>query len=220
MSGTPFHLAGADLLATASGALWYPAERLLCVSDLHLGKSERAARRNGSLIPPYDSRDTLFALSQDIASWDPQTVICLGDSFDDALSLGGLTADEVAQLAALKAGREWIWIAGNHDPGPLEIGGTWVSEISRGPLLFRHIAENPARPGEVSGHYHPKHRFQGRRGRITRKAYLYDRNRLILPAYGTYTGGLRSDDAALRSLFGQRAFAILIGPSTIACPLP
>lgn len=219
MTTTEFTLNGATLTALPSGGLWWAEERLLCVSDLHLGKSERVARRTGSLIPPYDSRETLHRLAKDVARWSPEQVISLGDNFDDMDAIAGLGMAEHAQLATLKAGRRWVWITGNHDPGPVEVGGTWLDEVRIGPLTFRHIAEPTAEAGEVSGHFHPKHRVNGARTSVTRKAFLHDTTRLILPAYGAYTGGLRSNDPALRSLFASPAFAILTGPKTHRCPI-
>ena len=61
-----FH--GHRLHAMPSGALYWPAQALLCVSDLHFGKSERLARRAGSLLPPYETRDTLTRLDADITA--------------------------------------------------------------------------------------------------------------------------------------------------------
>ena len=110
-------LAGARLTARASGALWWPAERLLCVADLHLGKSERLARRGGTLLPPYETAETLDRLAAEIAALAPARVVCLGDSFDDCAAGAALAPADAARLTALMAGRDWIWIAGNHDPG-------------------------------------------------------------------------------------------------------
>ncbi len=219
MTTTTFTLAGAELTALPSGALWYAAEQLLCVSDLHLGKSERLARRSGMLVPPYDSQETLNRLAEDIHQWDPDQVICLGDNFDDNLSIAGVQDVELELLSAIKAGRIWTWITGNHDPGPVEVGGTWRDEITVGPLAFRHIAQANPTQAEVSGHYHPKHRLNGARSAVTRKAFLFDATRVMMPAYGAYTGGLRSSDPVLRQLFGPKARAILTGPKTIMCPL-
>ncbi len=209
-----FSLNGADLTALPSGALWWAEARLLCVSDLHLGKSERQARRGTALLPPYETRETLAKLAEDVTAYDPQTVICLGDSFDDLAAAEALTYEDRNRLTALMAGRRWIWIEGNHDPGPVEIGGSHITEIERGPLTFRHIALRTAAPGEVSGHFHPKMRVASQ----SRPCFLYDRRRLILPAYGVYTGGLRSSDEALRSLFDVNAIAILTGRSAHAVP--
>ncbi|MEN9409474.1 MAG: hypothetical protein RL216_1448, partial [Pseudomonadota bacterium] len=85
--------------------------------------------------------------------------------------------------------------------------------VTLGPLTFRHIAD-PAESGEISGHYHPKARIKG----TSRPCFLLDANRLILPAYGTYTGGLRTDDAALQSLMQKGALAILTGHRAIPAP--
>ena len=77
--GHVFSLFGAELTARASGVLWWAHRRILCVSDLHLGKSDRLARRSGVMTPPYDTADTLFRLQSEIEALAPQIVICLGD---------------------------------------------------------------------------------------------------------------------------------------------
>ena len=130
-----FEFCGAQLRALPAGALLWEAQALLCVSDLHLGKSERIARRSGQLIPPYDSLETLIRLKDLIDHHDPKTVICLGDSFDD-LQAGQEFNPELRQLLiTLIAGRRWIWITGNHDPGPLDIQGSWQVEFKQsGPI--------------------------------------------------------------------------------------
>ena len=59
------------------------------------------------------------------------------------------------------------------------------------------------------------------RGRsVTRPAFLYDDRRLIMPAFGTYTGGLYSDAPVLQALMGPQACAILTGPQPTAIPMP
>ncbi len=219
MNSHSFSLAGTALQAMGSGALWWPDQRLLCVSDLHLGKSERVARRNGTILPPYDTRDTLNRLAADLTITNADTVVCLGDSFDDADAARSLPEEERLWIIRLQAGRRWVWIAGNHDPGPLDLGGTYLSELPRPPLTFRHIAR-PGASGEISGHYHPKAQIKTRARTITKPAFLVDGDRVILPAYGTYTGGLRSNDAALTGLMRKEAVAILTGRSVHAIPMP
>ena len=184
MNAFEFTLHGTCLTALPSGALWWAEERLICVSDLHLGKAERHARRTGAMIPPYEIRDTLLRLSDDLDRTRASTVICLGDSFDDLAAARALPEDERLMLTRLQAGRRWIWIEGNHDPGPVDLGGTHLAELTLGPLTFRHIAEAGA-TGEISGHYHPKAQVKTRARTISRPAFLVDRDRVILPAYGT-----------------------------------
>lgn len=218
MNGLDFLFCGQALRALPSGGLWWADRRMLCVSDLHLGKSERLARRSGLTLPPYDGRETLDRLSADLDASGAETVLCLGDSFDDLDASNALAAPEKLQIARLQAGREWIWIEGNHDPGPIELGGTHLAEWAKGPLIFRHIAEANAK-GEISGHFHPKARLSIRGRSISRPAFLVDQNRLILPAYGTYTGGLRSSDHVLSDLMQGDAMAILTGPNPQMIPM-
>lgn len=219
MNSCTFKLKGESLAALPSGALWWPSRRLLCVSDLHLGKSERAARRSGMMLPPYETRDTLARLQKDLTATAPAAVICLGDSFDDLAAAESLSREEAQWLSALVGGRRWIWVEGNHDPGPLPFGGLQVAEHREGALTFRHIARSGA-IGELSGHYHPKARVVLRGQTITRPCFLLDQNRLIMPAYGTYTGGLYSHTPALARLMEPKAVAILCGQTPCAVPMP
>lgn len=213
MNSFDFSLCGTQCSALPSGALWLRDHATLCVSDLHLGKSERIARRSGVMLPPYEVQETLEKLEQDIAATTPACIICLGDSFDDLDAAAGLNDAMRLWLARLQAGRRWIWIEGNHDPGPVDLGGAHLAETVVGTLTFRHIATGAS--AEVSGHYHPKHRIAGR----SRPAFLFDENRLILPAYGAYTGGLSSRTPDLRKLFNTAPTAILTGRKAIPVPV-
>lgn len=218
MNGIELSFAGCALTALGSGALWWQAQKLLVVSDLHLGKSERVRRRGGPAMPPYETRDTLLRLEQALEETTPATVICLGDSFDDVDAAKSLSEAERMWIARLQAGRRWIWIEGNHDPGPIDMGGEHLAELHLTPLVFRHIAL-PDEHSEVSGHYHPKVAVQTRLRKISRPAFLFDRDRIILPAFGTYTGGLRSDANVLSDLMRPDAMAILTGKTPRLVPM-
>lgn len=219
MTGRDFTLAGATLTARPSGALWWAAERLLCIADLHLGRSERLARRGGALLPPYETAETLDRLAAEIAALAPARVVCLGDSFDDAACAEALDPGDTARLTALMAGREWIWIAGNHDPAPLALDGSHRAALRAGPLTFRHAALPQTAPGEISGHYHPKMRVTLCGRAVSRRCFLLDARRAILPAFGAYAGGLRADHPALAALIGPGGCAILTGAPCLAVPL-
>ena len=219
MTAQPIRLAGAVLTACASGALWWEAERLLCVADLHLGKSERMARRGGALLPPYETEETIARLAGEVERLAPATVVCLGDSFDDGAAGAGLAPEAVARLAALTGGRDWIWVAGNHDPAAPPLAGRGVAEHRVGPVVFRHRAAEDAGVRRDIGHYHPKLRFPARGRAVTRPCFLFDARRLILPAFGTYTGGLHADSPALARLLAPDARAVVTGEPCVTVPL-
>ena len=214
MTGFEFSFHGVKLTALGERALWWAEERTLVVSDLHLGKSERHARRGGATLPPYEGRDTIGRLSALVDQLKPDTVLCLGDSFDDDAAASALIAEEREMLSQLPLGRRWIWIEGNHDPAPPAFGGEALAEVTLGPLTFRHIASGAS--AEVSGHYHPKVTVRNQ----SRPAFLVDQDKLILPAFGTYTGGLRATDPVLQDLMNKGAMAILCGPKPLPCPMP
>ncbi len=219
MNSYSFHLQGADLQACGSGALFWPAARLLVVSDLHLGKPDRIARLGGTLLPPYANQDTLLRLEAEIDRTRAATVVCLGDSFDDMRAAEELPDAEMLWLTRMMAGRRWFWIAGNHDPAPSLLGGSGLSELRHLGLVFRHIAV-PGDTAEVSGHYHPKARLSAGGSGQTRRCFLLDRDRVILPAFGTYAGGLHSDVPVLSGLMRTEALAVLIGPAVLTIPMP
>ena len=218
MTAHPFTLQGTACLALPSGALFVPSEDLLCVSDLHLGKSERVARRAGIMLPPYETRATLDRLAQDLAATKPACIVALGDSFDDLAASASLAPEDRATLLALQQDRRWIWIEGNHEGGPTAHLGEHHATFQAATLTFRHVADPAAEPGEVSGHYHPKHGLPGFAER--RPCFLIDARRVIMPAYGTYTGGLDATSATIRPLLSPRAIAVLTGRRAMAVPLP
>jgi len=211
-------LGGERLEPRGSGCLWWPARRVLTVADLHLGKATRAARRGRGLLPPYETSDTLDRLAAEIAALAPETVICLGDSLDDARAGDELAPGARETLAGLVGGRRWIWVAGNHDPAPTGLGGETAREVAIGAIAFRHIARQGGETPEISGHYHPKAVFRHRGATVTRRCFLSGRGRVILPAFGTYTGGLRVAEPVFDALVGREARAILTGRRTACLP--
>lgn len=215
MATHPVTLNGADLLAHLSGALFWPDRRILMVADLHLEKGSSYGR-TGQFLPPYDSRATLAMLGRAITLFDPQSVICLGDSFHDAEAANRLDAEDRATLEALGKGRRWVWILGNHDPAPPPgIAGEVAEELTIGPLALRHEAE-PDRPdGEISGHFHPKAAIRTRAGRRSARCFISDGRRMILPSFGAYTGGLCVTDPAISGLFGRDASVLLLGRNSL-----
>jgi uncharacterized protein len=220
-------VAGAAMVGDPAGALYWPEPGLLVVADLHLEKGSSFAAR-GVLLPPYDTAATLARLGRLIVHYAPRLVVALGDSFHDRDGPARLTETDRTTLRALQGGREWIWIAGNHDREPAAgIGGSFSDALSCGPIAFRHVPRAGAfsgkveaglpkkmRPsqellacdGEIAGHLHPVARV-AQRGRTTsRRCFAGDGRRLVMPAFGAYTGGLNVRDRAFADVFGTLSF--------------
>jgi DNA ligase-associated metallophosphoesterase len=165
------------------------------------------------LLPPYDTAATLARLGALIARYAPRLVLALGDSFHDGGGPARLADTDRATLKAMQRGRDWIWIAGNHDPEPADnIGGRFASEFKLCGLTFRHEPGGPigggatGETGQIAGHLHPVARV-ARRGRaVSRRCFASDGVRLVMPAFGAYTGGLNVRDRAFANVFETLSF--------------
>jgi uncharacterized protein len=198
------NVAGVDLVADLSGALFWEEQRLLVVSDLHLEKGSSFAAR-GVLLPPYDTAATLGRLASVVARHDPRIVIALGDSFHDRTAHERLSAPDRDAIAALQVRRDWIWISGNHDPAlPSDLGGIVASEVAIGGVAFRHEPTGAA--GEIAGHLHPKARVATRARWMERRCFASDGERAVMPAFGAFTGGLSIRDEAFAKIFQTPGF--------------
>lgn len=210
ISETTIALLGRGFVADPSGALWCPASRLVVVSDLHLEKgSSLAARR--MLLPPYDTARTLAMLAAVVARYRPRTVISLGDSFHDRAGPCRMAEADVATLRGLQAGREWVWVAGNHDPSlDGALPGLCCHEVTEGGIRFAHEPTPAPQGGEIAGHLHPCVKVTGRGCSVRRKAFVSCETRIVMPAFGAFTGGLDIRSPAIRSLFphGMAVFAL------------
>jgi DNA ligase-associated metallophosphoesterase len=201
-------------LLDLTGAMYLPGHDALLVADLHFEKGSSFARR-GMMLPPYDTRETLMALSDAVFRFNPKTVIALGDSFHDIGGPDRLGDEERATLAEVQAGRDWIWVTGNHDRIlPDSIGGQVVEEMALGSLTLRHepVAGEQT---EIAGHLHPVGKVVMRGRSTRRRCFLTDGKRCVMPALGAYAGGLNACDAAFKPLFPNGFTAHLIGTERI-----
>ncbi len=209
-------LAGESLTFDRSGALWLPAHGTLVVSDLHLEKGSSFAARSGQFLPPYDTRETLACLHEVVQRLDPACVVALGDSFHDARGPDRLDPGDRAMVAALQDGRDWVWIAGNHDLAVSEgVGGRYCDEFALGALTLRHEPVPGAAEGEIAGHLHPCGKVTMRGRSVRRRCFVTDGKRLVMPAFGAFTGGLNVRNAAFDPLFPHGFTAHLLGDGRV-----
>lgn len=192
---------------TAARALFWPRENALLVADLHLEKASFYAQ-HGSMLPPYDSRETLERLAEAIRETGARRVITLGDNFHDSAGSQRLEPHAAGMLAALTRVVDWVWLTGNHDPaldktmGETRSGGTVLEELELAGMILRHRAAAGEKRPELSGHFHPRIQVRIRHRQIRRPCAVVsqDRNgsgRMILPAFGALTGGMDAADPAI-----------------------
>lgn len=205
----PLSFAGHEFLASPEGALHWPGESTLLVADLHLEKASWFAA-GGQLLPPYDSLATLQLLAQDIDRTGATRLYCLGDSFHDRYGCDRLAADARGLLNGLTSRLDWVWIVGNHDAGVADhCGGRIEEECEVGGIILRHeAADNDPRP-EMSGHYHPKFRMSLKGRSVSRRCFVASTCKLILPAYGAFTGGLDAGHPEIVRKVGHNASALV-----------
>lgn len=205
----PLSFAGESFLATAEGALFWPAQNALLVADLHLEKASWFARL-GQFLPPYDSHATLSALAECLERTRAGRLYCLGDSFHDRFGCERLPADARALLTGLTAALDWVWIVGNHDPGFADhCGGRIEDEAALAGMVLRHHAVPGEPRPEVSGHFHPKFRLHLRGRNVSRRCFVASASKLILPAFGSLTGGLDAHHPEIISHVGHGAAALV-----------
>ena len=213
--GLRLNVRGIDVVCRAAGTLWVQAHAVLIVADLHLEKGSSFATR-GQMLPPYDTRETLSRLQAEVECLSPQLLIFLGDTFHDPDGEARLEANAHAQLQALALGRTLLWLAGNHDrDAPRGLPGEVADVFSVAGLDLVH--EPTQAPGglEVAGHLHPCAKVRGRGASVRRRCFVTDGERLILPAFGAYAGGLNVKDATFHQLLRRHPLAAVLGKDRV-----
>lgn len=205
----PFSFAGETFVASPEGALHWPSQKALLVADLHLEKASWFARL-GQFLPPYDSVATLTALAQLAEATNARKLYCLGDSFHDRFGCDRLPDQARSLLGEMTDRLEWTWILGNHDPGFADhCGGVLVEEADVSGIILRHEANRDDSRPEISGHYHPKYRVNVRGRHVSRRCFVASRTKLILPAFGSLTGGLDASHPEIVKQVGSSASALV-----------
>jgi DNA ligase-associated metallophosphoesterase len=216
----PFSFAGETFEASASGALYWRARQALLIADLHLEKASWYAA-GGQFLPPYDSHATLTALAREVERTGAERIFCLGDSFHDRFGCDRLPADARDLLTQLTGTHGWTWIVGNHDAAFADhCGGRIADEVELGGVVLRHEAvAGDARP-EISGHFHPKLRVNLNGRHISRRCFVVSPTKIIMPAFGSLTGGLDArHPEILRSVGSDAAALVPVSDRLLRFPL-
>jgi metallophosphoesterase superfamily enzyme len=143
----PFSFAGETFVASAEGALHWPAQQALLVADLHLEKASWFARL-GQFLPPYDSVATLTALRSVVETTGVRKLFCLGDSFHDRFGCDRLPEPARSLLTEMTERLEWhgfsaITIRGSRIIAAAPSSRKWKSPESS--FAMKRIATIPSR---------------------------------------------------------------------------
>ena len=201
-----FAFCGEEFVLTRGNALYWPRENALLVADLHLEKASWFAR-SGQFLPPYDSRETLARLAAAVKETGARRVYTLGDNFHDGEGALRLEGHAAGMLDALTRSLDFVWVTGNHDVkctdhAPHTVGGTFVAELELAGMVLRHEALAGETRPELSGHFHPRLQLKVRERHIRRPCAVISEGaqgagRMILPAFGSLTGGMDAGDPAI-----------------------
>ncbi|GGX71363.1 metallophosphatase [Litorimonas cladophorae] len=209
-----------DIILDARKAAYLPLSETLLVADMHFEKGSYLREVGRSVLPAFDTQDTIQRLKDLAKDFKPKRIIALGDSFHDIHADERLAPESATQLNALSSAEcEFIWILGNHDPDiPMAVEGRREDHVEIDGFLLTHHPHDPQSGVNICGHYHPKAKISSRAGSVTAPCFAISDDRIILPSFGTFTGGLFVTDPdfvqimpQLRSVsltYEERLFAI------------
>lgn len=221
MTAQCLRIGTATLVADSCGVAYWPAHEMLLVADLHLEKASHFAGR-GSFLPPYDTRETLARLAQAITRYAPRQVVALGDSFHSTRGAYDILGEDLDSLLALQQGRTWTWITGNHDPEiATHVGGVMAGTLEVGGVVLRHEPNGADPAQQIAGHLHPVARIARGGTSVRRRCFVSDGRRVVMPAFGAFTGGLDILDDAFSAVFPRTdALSVLMLGDSGLYPVP
>jgi len=192
----------ADVVLVPGRAAYLPATRTLLVADVHLGKAA-TFRAAGMPVPEGSAQADLGRLCRLVAETQAARLIILGDLFH---ARRGATPQVFAEFTAARAGfptTEVMLVAGNHDRSvgalPPSLGiDSLMRTHDEPPFHFVHDPDTELPESwrkadlTIGGHLHPTVSIASPGGdRLTERCFVAEHDRLVMPAFGSFTGGHR-----------------------------
>jgi len=190
-----------DILLLPGRAALLPASRTLLMADLHLGKAA-TFRRAGIPVPEGSAQRDLARVAELVRSYEARRLIVLGDLFHARSGCSPQVFAEFAELRSQIASTAVVLVMGNHDRAvgrlPDSLGlDACVPCLDEPPFHFVHEpatgVESSARDlFTVAGHLHPTISIRSPSGdRLADRCFVAEPTVLVLPAFGSFTGGHR-----------------------------
>ena len=184
-------IAGETLHLLPQKAVFWPAEKILLLADIHLGKINHF-RKSGIPVPSKANDRNIELLVELIWKTKPERVICVGDLFHSHYNPAWEVFGElVKHFAAIS----FELVIGNHD---IMSGLQYerkkiavVEELSIKSFLFTHhpLEEISDNHYNIAGHIHPGVRLIGKgKQHLTLPCFYFGKHHGLLPAFGMFTG--------------------------------
>ena len=192
----------ADIVLLPGRAAFLPATATLLVADLHLGKAA-TFRSHGIPVPEGSSQKDLTRWARLVAATAARRLIVLGDLFH---ARSGCTGEVFAEFIAARsrfADTKVLLVAGNHDRSVGRLPpGLGIDSLLRThdepPFHFVHEPGTPLpeagrdEPFTIAGHIHPTIAVTSPSGdRLVDRCFLSQPGLVVMPAFGSFTGGHR-----------------------------
>jgi DNA ligase-associated metallophosphoesterase len=187
-----------DIILDSRKVAFLPHSQSLLVADMHFEKGSYLREVGRSVLPAYDTHDTIERLCAIVTDYNPKRIIALGDSFHDIKADERLSPQASDKLSSLVTdAREFIWVLGNHDPDiPQAVKGAREDHFQDGQFLLTHHPYTLEHGVNICGHYHPKAKISSKLGSVSAPCFAVSDACIILPSFGTFTGGLYVSDPA------------------------
>ncbi len=181
-------LCGQSFIAHPSGALLWPSEQALIVSDLYLrsGYSLSALNQLGNKSQASAQLNTINTL---IETYSIKQVLALGRSFRRLDDPYHLEASDMTALYNMQKQVDWIWVAGPMARQlPNLVGGLRMVKYQQNGFTFRAMPRNVPLTHEIAAGMYPMARLSEDNydfdESLCLPCFVCNRKRLLMPAFG------------------------------------
>jgi DNA ligase-associated metallophosphoesterase len=218
----------ADIALLAGRAAFLPKTSTVVCSDVHLGKAA-TFRHAGMPIPEGSAQHDLKRLSNIIQFCNAQRLVITGDLFHARSGCTPQVLDEFSSFceqARVSHDTQVILVVGNHEQSlgkrfrPHEIGiDRCEKEIIEPPFRFVHNQpidhDEEAMHFTIAGHIHPTITIKSPSGdRMTCRCFVATNTALVLPAFGSFTGGHNVKNLTPEHIWIARDDFVTLAPIT------